>query len=79
MLTVDQIASELGVDPRTVLAWIARDELPAINVAAVTGPTSRPKWRVTRAAVAAFLDSRTKKPATRRPRRGRSKPVRRFV
>ena len=54
-----------------VLAWIARGELKATNIA--SDPTTRPLWRITEADLAAFLESRRATPKAKRQRKGRPK------
>jgi hypothetical protein len=68
-LTVADVAAELGVDVRLVLAWIGRGELAAVNVS--RSPLSkRPTWRVLREKVNEFLAARQHTPTpTRSPRR----------
>ena len=67
------IAKQLDISPDTVLAWIARGALSAIN--ASRDPRSRkPRWRVSPDDLEAFLGTRRNKPApvraAPRPRRG---------
>lgn len=54
IMTPPQVAELLGVSPETVISWIRSKMLKASNLA--TGP--RPSYRVTRAALDDFLDSR---------------------
>jgi hypothetical protein len=57
-LTPGEIARERRVSINKVLAWIAAGELAAINMATrVDG--ERPRWRISRAALAAFDVKRT--------------------
>jgi Helix-turn-helix domain len=49
---VKDLCDRFNVGEHTVLGWIRRGELQAINVA--RKPTGRPKWRVTPEAIAAF-------------------------
>jgi Helix-turn-helix domain len=51
------IAAMLQVKPVNVLTWIHSGELRASNVAARRGP--RPRWRVSREDLCAFLAGRT--------------------
>jgi excisionase family DNA binding protein len=70
-LTVTEVARELGVDVRNVLAWITSGELRAANVAR-SRDCKRPRWRITRDALDAFILSRTASaPPTRARRRSR--------
>ncbi len=68
-----QISRSLCVAPDKVRTWIAKGELAAVNV----GNRQRPRWRVSQAALDAFLASRSAKaPApTRSTRRRRTSPV----
>jgi excisionase family DNA binding protein len=68
-VTAVQVAADLGVNQSKVLGWIHRGELRAINVAARLG--GRPRWRISREAVDAFLAARTVQPAAAPPRRRR--------
>lgn len=70
-LTVPEIARMLGVNQSKVLAWIAADELRALNVASTRA--TRPRWRIDPGDLAAFEASRantsnTTTPATRSTR-----------
>lgn len=49
MLTAEEVAAELGVDPSSVRRWIAAGELPATRL-----PGLRPRYRVKRADVEAW-------------------------
>jgi hypothetical protein len=60
--TPPQLAKQLGVGPRKILAWIASGELTAINLAA--DPSGRPVWRITADALERFFASRQATPAT---------------
>ena len=75
--TCAEIAATVGVDVDTVRAWIARGDLPAMNVAK-TGLGRKPRWRVAESALADFLKQRGQRtPASspaRRPRRAPPKP-----
>jgi hypothetical protein len=55
-LSPPAIAKQLGIDPNKVLAWIRRGELVAINVAEKT--SSRPRWKVSPAALEDFFRRR---------------------
>jgi hypothetical protein len=55
-LTPPEIARERGIRISKVLAWIAAGELAAVNHA--TNRLGRPRWRISRAALAAFDQSR---------------------
>jgi excisionase family DNA binding protein len=54
VMTPPQVAELLGVAPETVISWIRSRMLKASNLATGT----RPSYRVTRAALDDFLDSR---------------------
>lgn len=72
-LTPPMIAREISVKVDTVGVWIRSGELPAINTAARLG--GRPRYKVARAALEAFLARRAVTPApkaTTRPRRQRT-------
>jgi excisionase family DNA binding protein len=56
--TVAEAAQQLGVGTATVLAWINSGELKAVNMAR-SAKGRRPRWRITRAALDAFLLTRT--------------------
>ena len=53
-LVPKEVAAELGVGIKTVLGFIAEGSLYATNVAL----GSRPRWRISREDLAAFLASR---------------------
>jgi excisionase family DNA binding protein len=53
--TVREIAEEMQVSQDTVLVWIHRGDLKAVNVSPkISGP---PRWRITRQAFDEFLES----------------------
>lgn len=52
-----QIASELGVQPPKIIGWIHSGELHAVNVA--NRGSKRPRWRISRESLAAFLMARS--------------------
>jgi len=67
---VKDLTDRYGVGEHTVLGWIRRGELKAIDVSRTGG--SRPKWRVTPEALEAFEAIRTPcptPPPTRRRKR----------
>ena len=72
-ITPPMLARQYGVKPDKILAWIARGELRAVNVAERIG--SRPRWRISPAAIAEFEHRRAAKPAVKRPRRKRPTEV----
>lgn len=69
--TPPEVARRYGVAPETVRAWIAAGELDAIDVS--DRSTSRPRYRISREALAAFERRRAAvaKPKTTRRRRRR--------
>ena len=56
-LSVREVCERFAVGEHTVLGWIRRGELRAVNVS--RKPGGRPKWRVTAEALAAFELLRT--------------------
>ncbi len=71
-LGVKDLCERFAVGEGTILGWIARGELKALNVARQTG--TRPKWRVSPEALAAFELLRTPTPPTPKPAR-RKRPA----
>jgi transposase len=72
--SVREIRERYAVGEHTVLAWIRRGELRAIDVSRKRG--GRPKWRVTQEALDAFEALRTPTPVPpRSKRRKRSEDV----
>jgi excisionase family DNA binding protein len=67
-LTVKDICERFCVSEHTVLAWINRGELRAVNVGRRPG-AKRPRWRITPEALAAFELARTPSPPPPRGRR----------
>ena len=61
---IKDLCERFAVGEHTVLAWIRRGELKAINVS--SKPGGRPKWRVTQQALEAFELLRT--PTSTKPR-----------
>ena len=68
--TPTEIALLLEVKLDTVLAWIHRGELPAINVA--KRPATRPRYRVKASDFEAFQEKRAAKVAVPSPHHRRS-------
>ena len=71
-LTVKQVAERYGVGEHTVLGWIKRAELRAIDVSRRLG--GRPQWRITPEALEAFELLRMATPPPPRSRRRRRQP-----
>jgi len=67
--SVKQICERYSVGEHTVLGWIRRGELRAIDVSRTPG--GKPRWRITPEALEAFELSRTAEPTP--PRRRRKK------
>jgi hypothetical protein len=53
MYDVKDLTARYGVTVNTVLGWIRRNELQAVNVGRMPGK-KRPRWRITEAAIAEF-------------------------
>jgi excisionase family DNA binding protein len=70
---VKDLCERFGVGEHTVLGWIRRGELKAINVG--RNPEGRPRWRITPEALAAFEALRTPAPAAPRARPRRKQPA----
>lgn len=69
MYTVQDICARYFVSVNTVLGWIARGELRALNVGRKPG-AKKPRWRITQEAIDAFELARTPSPPqARAPRR----------
>jgi excisionase family DNA binding protein len=66
---VKELCERFHVGEHTVLGWIKRGELRAINVS--RKPGGKPKWRITQEALEAFELVRTSAP--KQPRRSRRK------
>ena len=64
---IREIRERYGVGEHTVLGWIRRGELRAIDVSRKAG--GRPKWRVTQVALEEFELLRTRTPTPPRARR----------
>ena len=70
---VVDICDRYHVGEHTVLGWIRRGELKAINVA--RSGSSRPKWRVTQESLDAFESLRTPAPPLPQTRRRKRQPL----
>jgi transposase len=64
---IKDLQERFAVGEHTILGWIKRGELKAINVS--RKPVGRPKWRITAEALAAFELARTTSPQPPRTRR----------
>jgi excisionase family DNA binding protein len=71
LLTPPAIAERLGVKPDKVLIWIRTGELVATNLA--TSTAGRPRFRISREALADFLHRREVLPPRRAKRRQKQK------
>ena len=69
---IREIRERYGVGEHTVLGWIRRGELRAIDVS--RKPGGRPKWRVTQEALDAFEQLRTPTPTPPRAKRRKRLP-----
>lgn len=69
-LTVREVAEQYAVSQHTVLGWIARGELRAINCGRAPGKR-KPRWRITPEALEQFELLRTNNPPPPRTRRRR--------
>jgi excisionase family DNA binding protein len=69
---IRQIAARCGVSVRTVRAWIRAGELKAVNLSRTPG-SRKPRWRVTQAALDAFLALRTSSGPAARTKRTKQK------
>lgn len=63
---VKDLCERFAVGEHTVLTWIRRGELKAVNVACK--PSGRPKWRITQQSLEAFETLRTPTPTLPRSR-----------
>lgn len=64
ILTVPDTADELGIDRETVTRWIKTGQLAATNVCKNAGGC-KPRWRVRREDLDAFLATRSNRPAAK--------------
>lgn len=71
--SVKDLQERYGVGEHTVLGWIRRGELRAIDVSRQRG--GRPKWRITEEALADFEAARTATPPPTRSRRKQRQPT----
>lgn len=67
--TPPQVAKQLGVRPASLLSWIRSGQLKAANV----GNKSRPRYRIQRADIDAFLKGRQPQPRPPRTRRSKTR------
>jgi excisionase family DNA binding protein len=68
--SVRNLCDRYGVSEQTVLGWIHRGELRALNVGRRPGG-KKPRWRVTQEALESFELARTATPPPPRARRRR--------
>ena len=68
-LTPRQIARMLGVSHEKVLRWIHNGELPAVDLS--TNQLERPRFKVAKDNLDAFLNKRSVKPLSQPTRRSR--------
>lgn len=66
--SVKDLCERYAVNEHTVLGWIKRGELQAINVGRRPG-AKKPRWRITQEALEAFEQSRTATPPPPRVQR----------
>ena len=66
--SVRDLRERYAVSEHTVLGWIARGELRAVNVGRRPG-AKKPRWRITQEALEAFELARTPTPLQPRVRR----------
>lgn len=77
--TVRDLEQRYGVREHTILAWIKRGDLKALNVGVALGK-QKPRYRITQAALDAFEALRAvTPPAPRTHRRKRSTDVLEFI
>lgn len=75
-LTPPQVATQLGCAVDTVLRFIHSGALRASNL----GQSIRPRWRIARADLEAFLDARSnQKPPSPQRRRTIPRPTKEYV
>ena len=67
-LSVRDLCERYGVGEHTVLGWINRGELRAVNVGRRPS-AQKPRWRITQEALAAFELARTPTPPPPRMRK----------
>jgi transposase len=70
--SVRDLCDRYGVGEHTILAWIRRGDISAIDVSRKQG--GRPRWRITQEALQAFEALRTPTPLPPRARR-RKRPA----
>ena len=77
-VTPRDICDSVGLGIETVLGWIHSGELKASNIAK---SSLRPRWRIEKVDLKAFLDARSNQAASKstKPARRRSKPSREYV
>lgn len=73
-MTPEEVARRLGINGNKVRAWIASGRLQASDIALRDGGR-RPRWRVSQAALDAFLKSRSNRPPAKVSRRQREESL----
>jgi excisionase family DNA binding protein len=73
MLAPREVAAMLGIRIKSVLTLIHTGQLPGVDVSLVPG--GRPRWRVAREELDAFLRRRTHSAAPKRRRRRRREAI----
>jgi len=72
LYTVKQVSELLAIRQHGVLALIRSGELVAADVAIHTGPSGKPRWRISPDDLESFLARRTRRPDPPRRRRRRA-------
>jgi hypothetical protein len=72
--SVKDLCEHFVVGEHTVLGWISRGEILAINVGRRPG-SKKPRWRITEKALADFEAARTATPPQPRAQRRRKDPA----
>ena len=74
-LVPKEICEMLAIGISPVLNWIHTKQLKAVNV---SNSPDRPRWRIARTDLDAFLESRSTQPAAKQTKK-RPKPTREYV
>ena len=76
-MTIRDICDELKIGTDPVLTWIHKQQLKAINI---SNTSARPRWRIARADLAAFLERRSNQQKVKtKPRRRSPKPKKDYL